>query len=40
VGAAYRQIAARLNGENVPAPTVKVAEPGFLAKVGALFGGR
>ena len=40
VGAAYRQIAARLNGEDVPAPTVKVAEPGFLAKVGALFGGR
>jgi septum site-determining protein MinD len=40
VGAAYRQIARRLAGEDVPAPTVKVAEPGFLAKVGSFFGGR
>ena len=40
VGAAYRQIAARLAGADVPAPTVKVAEPGFFAKVGAFFGGR
>jgi septum site-determining protein MinD len=40
VGAAYRQIAARLAGGDVPAPTVKVAEPGFFAKFGTLFGGR
>jgi septum site-determining protein MinD len=40
VGAAYRQIAARLTGQDVPAPTVKVAEPGFFSKFGALFGGR
>ena len=40
VGAAYRQIAARLAGHDVPAPKVKAAEPGFFSKIGALFGGR
>jgi septum site-determining protein MinD len=38
-GAAYRAIAARIAGDDVPAPTV--AEPqGFLGKLGSLFGGR
>jgi septum site-determining protein MinD len=40
VGAAYRQIASRLAGNDVPPPTVKVAEPGFFSKFGSLFGGR
>jgi septum site-determining protein MinD len=40
-GAAYRAIAAKLAGENVAAPTVRVPqEGGFLAKLGSLFGGR
>ena len=39
VGAAYRAIAARIAGDDVPAP--KAAEPeGFLDKIGTLFGGR
>jgi septum site-determining protein MinD len=38
-GAAYRAIAARLDGENVAAPTVST-EVGFLGKLGAFFGGR
>ena len=40
VGEAYRAIAARLCGEDVPAPTVKPQSGGFLAKFGAIFGGR
>jgi septum site-determining protein MinD len=39
-GAAYRAIAAKLAGENVAAPTVRVPQDGFLAKLGSLFGGR
>ena len=39
VGAAYRAIAARIAGEDVPAPAA--AEPeGFLDKLGSIFGGR
>jgi septum site-determining protein MinD len=39
-GAAYRAIAAKLEGENVPAPTVRT-DAGFFAKVGTWFvGGR
>lgn len=39
-GAAYRTIAAKLAGEDLPAPTVAVPSNGFFAKLGALFGGR
>lgn len=39
-GAAYRAIAAKLAGENVPAPTVKAAGGGIFAMLGSLFGGR
>ncbi|HMD03238.1 MAG TPA: septum site-determining protein MinD [Candidatus Baltobacteraceae bacterium] len=38
-GAAYRAIAAKLEGENVAAPAVRT-EPGVLAKIGAWLGGR
>jgi septum site-determining protein MinD len=38
-GAAYRAIAARIAGEDVPPPTV-AEQQGFLDKLGALFGGR
>ncbi|MBV8602224.1 MAG: septum site-determining protein MinD [Candidatus Eremiobacteraeota bacterium] len=38
-GAAYRAIAARIAGEDVPAPQAAQAE-GFLDKLGAFFGGR
>ena len=39
IGAAYRAIAARIAGEDVPAPVAD--EPaGFLDKLGSLFGGR
>lgn len=38
-GAAYRTIAAKLAGEDLPAPTVEV-RGGFFARLGALFGGR
>ena len=39
-GAAYRAIAARVAGEDVPAPTVELEARGFMAKLGSLFGGR
>lgn len=39
-GAAYRAIAARVDGEDVAAPTVEVPQQGFMAKLGSLFGGR
>jgi len=39
-GAAYRAIAAKLAGQDIPAPTVKTASGGFFAKLGSLFGGR
>ena len=40
-GAAYRAIAAKLAGENVAAPTVRVPANGsFFSKLGSLFGGR
>jgi septum site-determining protein MinD len=39
-GAAYRAIAARIAGEDVAAPTVELQPQGFMAKLGALFGGR
>lgn len=38
-GAAYHAIAARVAGEDVPAPTVEVKQS-FFSKLGALFGGR
>ncbi len=38
-GAAYRAIAAKLAGEDVAAPSVRVSG-GFLSKLGSLFGGR
>jgi septum site-determining protein MinD len=37
--AAYHAIAARVAGEDVPAPTVEYKES-FLSKLGAFFGGR
>lgn len=39
VGAAYRAIAARIAGEDVPAPAA-VEPEGFLDKLGSIFGGR
>ncbi len=39
-GAAYRAIAAKLAGQDVAAPTVRVPSGGFLAKLGSFFGGR
>ena len=39
-GAAYRAIAARVAGEDVPAPTVTLEPQGLMAKLGSLFGGR
>ncbi len=38
-GAAYHAIAAKIAGEDVPAPTVEVKES-FFGKLGAIFGGR
>jgi septum site-determining protein MinD len=37
--AAYHAIAARIDGEDVPAPTVEYKET-FMSKLGSLFGGR
>jgi septum site-determining protein MinD len=37
---AYHAIAARVAGEDVPAPTVEVKEASFLDKLSAFFGGR
>jgi septum site-determining protein MinD len=37
--AAYHAIAARIAGEDVPAPTVEIKES-FMGKLGSLFGGR
>ena len=39
-GAAYRAIAARMLGDDVPIPEVTVERGGFIAKLGSLFGGR
>lgn len=39
IAAAYHAIAARVDGENVPAPTVEYKES-FISKLGSLFGGR
>ncbi len=39
-GAAYRAIAAKIVGQKVAAPTVKVTGSGFFSKIGSLFGGR
>jgi septum site-determining protein MinD len=39
-GAAYRTIAAKLAGKNVPAPTVAIPSGGLFGKLGSLFGGR
>jgi septum site-determining protein MinD len=38
-GAAYREIAARIAGEQIPAPAAP-GEAGLFAKLGALFRGR
>lgn len=40
IGAAYRAIAARIAGEDVPAPSAADEPAGFLDKLGSLFGGR
>jgi len=39
-GYAYRAIAAKLAGESVPAPSVRVPNTGLFSKLGSLFGGR
>jgi septum site-determining protein MinD len=39
-GYAYRAIAAKLAGESVAAPTVRVPNSGLFSKLGSLFGGR
>jgi septum site-determining protein MinD len=39
-GAAYRAIAAKIAGEDVPAPTVRASGGGLFSKLGTLFGGR
>ncbi|MBV8244351.1 MAG: septum site-determining protein MinD [Candidatus Eremiobacteraeota bacterium] len=39
-GAAFRAIAARLSGEETPAPTVSLEPDGFFGKLTSLFGGR
>ncbi len=39
-GAAYRAIAAKLAGRNVPAPTVRIPGGGILSRLGSMFGGR
>ncbi len=39
-GAAFRAIAAKLAGANVPAPMVKLPSGSLFAKFGSLFGGR
>ena len=39
-GAAYRAIAAKLAGQDLPAPTVRIPSGGFFSKFGSLFGGR
>ena len=38
-GGAFRQIAAKLAGEHVKAPTVREEPAGFFGKLGAMFGG-
>jgi septum site-determining protein MinD len=40
VGASYRAIAAKLAGEDVPAPTVRIEGNGLLDRLGSFFGGR
>jgi septum site-determining protein MinD len=37
---AYHAIAARIAGDDVPAPTVEVKEESFFGKIGSIFGGR
>ncbi len=39
-GAAYRAIAGRMLGDDVPIPDVSVARTGLIAKLGSFFGGR
>jgi len=39
-GAAYRAIAAKLSGKDVPAPSVRVPGGGLFSKLGSFFGGR
>ncbi|GAC1311685.1 MAG: septum site-determining protein MinD [Vulcanimicrobiaceae bacterium] len=39
-GAAYRAIAAKVAGQDVAAPTVRMSNGGFFARLGAFFGGR
>ncbi|MBV8688695.1 MAG: septum site-determining protein MinD, partial [Candidatus Eremiobacteraeota bacterium] len=39
-GAAYRAIAARMLGDDVPIPEVRIERGGFIAKLSSLFGGR
>jgi len=39
-GAAYRAIAAKIAGEDVPAPEVRPASTGIFSKLGSLFGKR
>jgi septum site-determining protein MinD len=40
IGAAYRAIAAKIAGDEVAAPTVRVPNNGLLSKLGSFFGGR
>jgi septum site-determining protein MinD len=40
VGAAYRAIAAKLAGEDIPAPTVRIEGNGLFERLGSFFGGR
>jgi len=39
IGAAYRAIAAKLAGQNVTPPTVRIPSGGFFARLGSFFGG-
>ncbi len=39
-GAAYRAIAAKLAGQDVAAPSVRIPGGGFFSKLGSFFGGR
>ncbi len=39
-GAAYRAIAAKIAGQDVAAPTVRISGGGFLSRLGSFLGGR
>ncbi len=39
-GGAYRAIAAKMAGQDVPTPTVRIPSGGLFSKLGSLFGGR